>query len=263
MWKSKKMKTVNRLLAAIIVFLGLALDASAAQALTVQVSPREVPIDLSYHGATLVVSGTSAPGEELIVKISSAPQDTLLKYKGKAAGLLWMKMGAMEFKNTPAAYIISSTGKMEGLLASAERTRYTIGYPALKEQTEIESSMDQPDKNRWFAELIRFKEKQGLYRVQEGNITRTQTPQGNEYRLETAWPYQAIPDTYTVEVLAVRDGKVVDHAETSLRVARAGLVEVLSHLAAKQAAAYGIMALAVAMAAGFAVGALFKGGGAH
>jgi uncharacterized protein (TIGR02186 family) len=259
MRKSSTMKTICRLQAAIVVMLGLVLSASTALALTVSVSPQEIPINLSYHGANLVVTGTSAAGDELIVKIASAPHDTLLKYKGKAAGLFWMKMGNMDFKNTPTVYLLSSTSKLGGLLSPAERVQYTIGYPALKERTEIESSMAEPDKDQWFDHFIQFKKKERLYRIQEGTVTR----QGGNYRLETAWPYEAAPGTYTVQVLAVRDGKVVESAETSLEVARAGAVATLSRLAFDRAAVYGIMALVVAMAAGFAVGSLFKGGGAH
>jgi hypothetical protein len=77
--------------------------------------------------------------------------------------------------------------------------------------------------------------------------------------MNTNWP-----GTYNIEVLAVHDGKVVDKTTTSLEVARAGIVATLSNLAFNQPAVYGIIAIIVAMAAGFAVGALFKkGGGAH
>ena len=49
-----------------------------------------------------------------------------------------------------------------------------------------------------------------------------------------------------------------------MTVVRSGIVAKLSNLAFNHAAIYGIIAIVIAMAAGFAVGALFKkGGGAH
>ena len=85
-----------------------------------------------------------------------------------------------------------------------------------------------------------------------------------EFGLDLNWPYQAAPGTYNIDALTVRNGAVVDRTETSLTVARAGMVAQLSNLAFNHAAVYGIIAIVVAMLSGFAVGALFKkGGGAH
>jgi hypothetical protein len=67
-----------------------------------------------------------------------------------------------------------------------------------------------------------------------------------------------------VEVLAVRDGHVVERASTKMLVEQAGLVAALSGMATNHAALYGIMAVVVALVAGLGVGAIFKkGGGSH
>ena len=82
--------------------------------------------------------------------------------------------------------------------------------------------------------------------------------------MDVAWPYQAPPGIYTVDVLAVRDGNVVDHASTHLEVKSTGMVKALSKMAFDQAGLYGIMAVVIALLAGLAVGAIFKkGGGSH
>ena len=187
-----------------------------------------------------------------------------MKYKGKAAGLFWMKMGDMSFENVPAAYLLYTSRNLDGLLQEDERIKEGLGFEAIKAGTKVESSAADMDPDRWIAEFVKFKKAEKLYQIKENAITRPQGTGGNEYRLELDWPYQAAPGTYTIDVLAVRDGHVVDRTQSSLTVARTGIVAQLSNLAFNHAAVYGIISIVVAMIVGFAVGLLFKkGGGAH
>lgn len=235
-----------------------------AWALTTQVTPQHIPINIMYHGAQLSIQGESDINDDLIVRISTEPAEVHMKYKGKAAGLFWMKMGDMNFEHVPAAYLLYSSRNLDSLLQADVRIKEGIGFASIKAHATVESSAKEMDPERWIAEFIKLKKAENLYLVQEGTITRRQAADGNEYQLDVQWPYQAAPGTYNVEVFAVRDGNVVDRAETSLTVARAGLVAQLSNLAFNHAALYGIISIVVAMAAGLAVGALFKkGGGAH
>ena len=245
--------------AACILFSG-----APAWALTSEVTPRNIPINIMYHGAQVSIKGESDANDDLIIRISSEPADAHMKFKGKAAGLFWMKMGDISFEHVPSVYLLYSSRNLDNLLQAEQRVKEGIGFESIKTGTKMESSAADMDPDRWIAEFIKFKKAEKLYKIEEGTITRGQGTRGNEYQLEVSWPYQAAPGTYNIEVLAIRDGNVIDRAETSLTVARTGIVEMLSNLAFNHAAVYGIISIVVAMAAGFAVGALFKrSGGAH
>jgi uncharacterized protein (TIGR02186 family) len=232
----------------------------ARAAVTTEVSPQNIAISLLYHGTKLNIKGQSDANDDIIIKINTDSIDAHMKYKGKAAGIFWMKLGDMSFEHVPAVYLLASSQKLETLLSEDERVREGIGFESIKASAKMESSAPDMDPNRWIDEFIKFKKAEKLYKIQEGTVTKGQ----GGYQLDIDWPFQAGPGTYNIEVLAVRDGKVIDRAQTSLTVARAGVVAALSNLAFNQAAVYGIIAIVVAMAAGFAVGALFKkGGGAH
>lgn len=232
----------------------------AAWALTTEVTPQNIPIKLFYHGALLKIDGQCGANDDLIVKISNTPEDAHMKYKGKAAGIFWMKLGDISFEHVPGAYLLATSQNLDSLMQKDEQIKEGIGLESIKAGATIESSAEGMDKDRWINEFIKFKEEEKLYRVEEGKITQ----QSGEYHLEMKWPYQATPGTYKVEVLAVRDGNIVDRAESDLTVTRVGIVDQLSSMAFNQAAVYGIIAIVVAMVAGFAVGLLFKkGGGAH
>ncbi|MDA8165212.1 MAG: TIGR02186 family protein [Desulfobacteraceae bacterium] len=263
MWENVKSVAKQWLGAAVLAALCVALGAGPGRAVTCQTSPDRVPIGISYHGAALVVQGSSDPGQDVIVRISSGPEDVKLKYKGKASGVFWMKMGDMVFKNVPNVYLLYTSKEIDRLLGPGEQVRQSIGYPALKERTTIESNVA-PDKEKWFGQFLKLKQHENLYQVKEGVITRNHGQRGDEYRLQLSWPYQAPPGTYTVEALGIQDGKVVATARSSVQVEQVGMVKQLSELAFKKSAVYGMMAIVIALVAGFAVGAMFKkGGGAH
>lgn len=260
---------VNTLKAAVILYaaaiISVLFSDAPAWALTAEVTPQNIPINLMYHGAQLSINGESDRNDDLIVKISSEPEEAHMKFKGKAAGLFWMKMGDISFEHVPTAYLLASTGNLDSLLPVDTRINEGIGFESIKAVTKMESSAPNMDSERWIEEFIKFKKAEKLYQIKEGIITRLQGTHGNEYHLDINWPFQAPPGTYNIEVLAVRDGNVVERSRTSLTVARSGIVAKLSDLAFNHAAVYGIIAIVVAMASGFAVGALFKkgGGGAH
>lgn len=242
-----------------ILFVVMALPVSSAQALTCKVAPTAIPINLMYHGTTLAVTGDSAPGDDLIVKVSSETVDVHLKYKGKASGFLWMKMGNMEFKNVPNVYMLYSTGSVKNLLNESGRAANMIGYDAIRAGSEMERSDGKEVEAKWFDEFLKFKKADLLYNSTEGTITR----QGNQFSLNVDWPFQAPPATYTVDVFAVRDGNIVDKNSATFTVAQTGIVKQLSGMAFNNSALYGFVAVVIAMVAGFAVGAVFKGGGSH
>lgn len=262
-----KMITMMKQWAALAaVMLGLSLlGVQPAQAITCEVSPKEIPITMLYHGAKLTISGQSAASDDLVLKISTDPHDTAMKRYGKVGGVIWMKNSTLEFKGVPAVYLLNTTADLNRILDDASRAEYQLGYDALGKAVTIEDKKgDAVEHDKWFDHFIRFKQKEAVYNIQQGTITRQHGEKGNTFEIVVDWPYQAAPGTYNVELLAVNNGKVVDKASTSFEVKREGMVASLSKMAIDQALLYGIMAVIVALAAGLAVGAIFKkGGGAH
>jgi len=265
MTKSTIKQFATPLLAALLLM--VLATAQSASALTCKVNPNTVAINLSYHGATLTVTGENTAGDELVIRIGNAAGETHYKYMGKAGGFFWMKKGNVGFKNVPGVYLLYTSRDIEHLLDPAGQKANLIGYEALKAAAEMETTSDELNGNeaKWKDEFIRFKEHQNLYAIHSGTVTRQHGATSDTFQAEVAWPYQAPPGTYTVEVMAIRNGQVAERSESSFTVARTGVVEWLSNLAFNSPAAYGIMAVVVAIVAGFAVGMIFRkgGGGAH
>jgi len=255
-------KTLMAVLLAVIVA-GFAGTAHAM--LTAKANHDHITIDFFYHGSTVGVKGVSDAGRDLVIKITSPEGHQVMKQKGKVAGVLWMNVGTLKFENTPNLYEVFSTKKVEDILTADEQKKHTLGYAALADHVEISPLENAAEKTQWFGEFVKFKEASNLYKTDFGKIEMTDLPDGHqEYYIQTQWPYQAAPGDYLVSVYAVKDGKVVEQAESHVKVEQVGMVKTLAGMAKDSAALYGFLSIGIALSAGFGVGLVFrKGGGSH
>jgi len=264
---SSKQLSVNslKIMRPIVILIGLLASIGTASAeLTAKANHDHIKIDFFYHGSTVSISGISDPGTDLIIKVASPEGHEALKEKGKVGGILWMNVETMKFENVPNLYTIHSTKKLDDIINRDEMDKYVIGLPALGRHAVIEPVANAAEKDRWFNEFINYKEKSSLYNTTEGKIEMKEENGKQSYYILTQWPYQAPPGDYIVTVYAVKDGKVVEQAESRVQVEQAGVVKTLAVMAKNNAAVYGLLSILAALGAGFGVGLIFrKGGGAH
>ncbi len=249
-----------------LLMLSVALTGGNAHAmLTAKANHDHITIDFFYHGSSVSVKGMSDPGRELVIKITSPEGHQVLKKKGKVAGVLWMNVGTLSFEKTPNFYEIFSTRNLDEMLSQDEREKYALGYRALQKSVEVSPVKSEEEKTQWFNEFVKYKEASNLYGRQYGKIETTTLSDGHqEYFILTPWPHQAAPGDYTVSVYAVKDGKIVEQAESHVKVEQVGMVKTLATMAKDSAAVYGFLSVGIALCAGFGVGMIFrKGGGAH
>ncbi len=247
-----------------IFILGLLLFAAKANAdLTAKANHDNIKVDFFYHGSTVSVKGTSNPGTDLVVKIASPEGHEVLKQKGKIAGFLWMNTGTLNFERTPNLYSIHSTKKIEDILSEEDMNKYVLGYSALKKHIEIKPVSNEPARNSWLNELIKFKESSNLYSTSVGRISTFIQDGRQGYYILTNWPYRAAPGDYPVTVYAVKDKKIIEQAEANVHVEQVGSIKALAQMAKNNAAVYGLISIVLAIGAGFGVGLVFKKGGAH
>jgi uncharacterized protein (TIGR02186 family) len=255
-------RMILKYLFALSFVLALGMYASGqALAFTCKVTPGTIPISLGYHGTKVKITGEGLQAPDLVIQIHSPPGEEHLKYKGKAGGIFWMKLGTMTFENVPGVYLVYSTRDTHELLSPEKCAELSIGFDSLKKKARIKSNLKNLDRDKWLEEFMKFKKEEHLYLEQSGVIrvdTASQT-----YELDIDWPFEAPPGEYDVEAIAIRDGQVVDKAKAMIKDQRVGIEELLSHMAFERPALYGIIAIVVAIIAGFGVGMIFKGGGAH
>ncbi len=242
----------------------LYLAGNASAELTVEANHSHINIDFFYHGSTVGVRGTSDPGTDVVIKITSPEGHHALRKKGKVAGFLWMNTGELKLEHSPDFYFIHSTKNLDDILSQEERDKYVIGYQSLDRHLEISPVNNDDEKNKWFNEFVKYKESSKVYGSSTGKILLNEKDGKQNYYILTEWPYQAAPGTYTVTAYAVKDNKVLEKAETNVQVEQVSVIKTLAGMAKNNGALYGIISILAALGAGFGVGLVFrKGGGAH
>ena len=103
--------------------------------------------------------------------------------------------------------------------------------------------------------LIRIREAEAVYRLDEGTVD---FEEQTLFRTSVALPANLIEGNYAIRIFLTRDGRVVDRYETTIGVQKVGLERWLYNLAQEQPPVYGLLALALAMLAGWGASAAFR-----
>lgn len=250
-----------RILAKLGILVGIILTIShLGYTLTCKVKPQEININLFYHGEKVIITGKTAVDTNILIKIGSPEDAEIFMEKGKVKGIFWMNVRKLIFRGIPQVYFtFSSDDNLDGDLNEKEKQRWGIGYEILEKSFEVSSIKTVIQKETLFKELIKFKNKEGLWerfrdKIQFFPINSKE----KAYKLVLNWSPNIPPNVYSVDVYAMRNGVVVDHTQTSIEVKKTGLEKTLSNLAERHGAVYGIISILVALGAGVITGIIFK-----
>lgn len=255
----------KRILSTIIIVLGLMLLRSHgvdAADLSLKLEPQVVQIGAFYNGTTVEVQGSIPADAEALVRVVGDREELHLKKKGKAGGLLWMNTGDVTFRNAPKVFMLYTSKETA---KNIESPQLGLGFAVLQNQVEI--SPADGDNDFLFKEFVRLKYNEGLY-TRNYDVLQYGISENGMKSLQTALQIspRMQPGSYTVELIVIRDGKVVGKVSEPLKIKQVGFPAQLSALAFGHSLLYGVLAVLIAIAAGLLSGVLFKGkgkGGAH
>jgi len=232
----------------------LGLSASLKVISDVTIKPDPVIISTTYHGINLKVKGKLLADTELIIKVIGQRKDTHFKRKGKVWNVLWMNTGDVFFKNLPDLYLVYGGNVKKSLLKR-------IGFEMLKKEIQIEPVKD---RDFLFRELLKLKQKEKLYAIKENAIGYKKIGNGiRAFSCNINLPPKLKPGSYTVELLGIKQGKIVERHTHVFKAQLSGLPKLISFFAFQHSTLYGIAAVLIAVIAGLIIGSIFKGGGGH
>jgi uncharacterized protein (TIGR02186 family) len=107
---------------------------------------------------------------------------------------------------------------------------------------------------RFINALIRIRAADELYQVLPNAVD---VEEETLFRTAINLPANLVEGDYKAEIYLTRDGQIVDLYTTTIPVKKVGLERWLYRLAHDQALLYGLMSLAIAIAAGWGASAIF------
>lgn len=237
--------------AAISVAVAMASKARA-EPLIADLSDHLVAITTGFTGTELLLFGSIEEDGDVIVVVHGPLRDVTVRRKERVAGI-WMNTDSMTFQEAPSFYHVAMTeGATEGLPLPVLH-RHQIGAQNVRMFPPEDASPAEVENFR--SSLIRNQQRHGLYNTIPGTIQK----RGQRlFRTTVFFPANVPIGTYVIETLLARNGEIQSGQTTPLFVSKVGAGAQIFRIANAYPALHGIMAIIVAMAAGFAANWVFR-----
>ena len=253
MTTSRALRTA--LLAVLLAITGPGLArAQEEEALVADLSEHLIAITTAFVGTTVVLFGTTDREREIVVTVAGPRDEQVVRKKARIAGI-WLNTDQMTFANVPSYYFVASSRPLDTIARPDVRNRLELGVDYLRldpldaEEREISGIRAFQDA------LVRNKQKQLLYPAEPG-VVRFLGPK--LFRTSIPFPASVPPGIYQVQVFELEDGHVTDAQRSTLVISKIGLEASVYDLAQNQAVLYGLMAIAIAISAGWLAGLIFR-----
>jgi uncharacterized protein (TIGR02186 family) len=225
---------------------------SRAQALVADLSSHLIAINAGFAGTELLLFGATEGEGEVVVLVRGPDSDVAVRRKARVAGI-WLNTETMNFANVPSYYRVASSKPLSEIVPLALRQRHQIGSDFLRLTPVGETAIETLAEFR--AGLVRNKERLGLYDPEPGRVSFLGP---RLFRTRIVFPANVPTGAYSVEVLLVNGGQVIAAQSTPMFVSKVGVGAEIYDFAHVHAAWYGLIAILIAVAAGWGAGFVFR-----
>ena len=243
----------------LLLVLLLAAGPATAELVT-DLSETQVDVSYRYEGKKLLVFGSlPEAGGHVLLEVRGPERSRTVQRKGRVAGL-WMNVERMTVQGMPGYYALLSDAPLDALMTADQRQRLGIGRQSLFREARLAGKAQRADPAAYFGGLIDHMQDLGLYQMAPGRV---EVRRGRLFRAELDMPSRVPVGEYRIVTRQLKDGEVVHRDEQRLTVAKVGIEKWLYDMAHDHPAWYGLMAIAVALFAGWFVGMITRGEAEH
>jgi uncharacterized protein (TIGR02186 family) len=241
-----------------LVFLlaALALGGPArGQSLTADLSSHIIGITTGFVGANLTLFGTIDKPGDVVVIVRGPPSEMVVRKKQKVLGM-WINGSSAVFRDAPSFYSMAASKPLSEIGPPDALARHMIGLDNVKLQTAADPPAE-AQLAEFRAALVASQEKLDLYRATPVPVTFLGE---HLFRADMAFPANVPTGTYSVQIVLLSGGEVIGAQTSTLIVSRIGFSNGVFSVAHHQALLYGLGALVMAVAAGWAASLVFRRG---
>lgn len=227
-----------------------------AQELVTDISKHLISIESNFTGAELLLFG-AVEGEILgeqtdVAIVIRGPSDDLTVRRKEWVSGIWVNYGSAEVASVPGYYSVVSTRPLDVIASPEVLQRHSIGAGNLSFDVV---SHNTEDAAAYRAAVLRLRADQDLFVIDDQGVTFL----GDTlFRATVKMPANVPDGVFSASVYLFQDGVLV-HAQTRpLYVSKAGFERLVYNLAHRQPLTYGILAVIVAVIAGWAASVVFR-----
>ena len=246
--------------ALLCLLLALAALPLRAEEVVLGLSKDQVSISTNFDGSEILIFGaikreTPIPADaplEVIVTVSGPVLPVMVRRKERVAGI-WVNTAAVEVDAAPSFYAIATSAPWAEVISDVEDLRHKVSIP--RAIRSVGAPMEVSDALSFSDAVIRIRKRNGLYSLREGAVD---LREATLFDTSIQMPANLTEGDYITRVLLTRDRKVISTHETTIDVRKVGLERWLFNLSRQQPLLYGLLSLAIAIAAGWGASAAFR-----
>jgi len=231
-----------------------------AEEVVLGLSQDQVSISTNFDGSEITLYGAikreePIPSDEplqVLVAISGPLEPVTVRRKDRRLGI-WVNVDALSVSAAPSFYAIATSAPWSDVINEADDLRHTISIPRAIRSVGAWSQVAEPQS--FIDALIRIRTDNGLYALKENAV---ELRDSTLFTTSIRMPANLTEGDYATRIFLTRGGKVVSKYETSIEVSKVGLERWLFNLSRQQPLVYGLLSLAIAIAAGWGASAAFR-----
>ncbi|WP_252733534.1 TIGR02186 family protein [Paracoccus marinaquae] len=231
-----------------------------AEKVVAGLSSDAVAITASFDGSDILIYGAvkretpipDGPPLQVIITVE-APAEALTIWRKQRRAGIWINTDRVDIGAAPGFYAVATSGPLDRILLPEWDSRYRISLPLALRAFGGAQSVE--DTVPYTEALIRLREQNGLYRLEEGSVKLVDQ---TLFRADVSLPANLIEGDYKTRIFLLRNGEVVDVYRAPIEVRKVGVERWLYRLAFDQPLLYGLMSLAVAVVAGWGASTAFR-----
>ncbi|ARE83332.1 putative transmembrane protein (Alph_Pro_TM) [Roseovarius sp. EC-HK134] len=243
----------------LLLLLGLAALPLRAEEVVLGLSKDKVAITATFEGSEILIFGAvkrESPIPDIpldvVIAVAGPSEPVTVRRKDRRFGI-WVNTEMVVLDSAPSFYAVATTGPLDKVMSDTEDLRHRVSIPRAIRSVGAASMAE--DAERFTDALIRIRRDQGAYAMREGAVV---LDQETLFRGAIQLPANLTEGEYLTRIFLTREGRVVSQLETVIDVQKVGLERWLYTLSRQQPLVYGLMSLAIAIAAGWGASAAFQ-----
>jgi uncharacterized protein (TIGR02186 family) len=233
--------------------------AQAKEEIVLGLSKDTVSINTNFDGSEILVFGAvkrtgpipENPPLQVIVTVAGPSEAKTIRRKEKRFGI-WVNVDAVEIDQAPSFYAVATSTLLGLSLTETEDQRHKVSIPRAIRSVGAPDNIT--DSETFTEALIRIKSASNQYQLNEGTVS---LDEQTLFRTSIKLPAALTEGEYDTRIFLTRGGEVISKYETSIYVRKVGMERWLFALSRENAFLYGLMSLAIAIAAGWGASAIF------
>jgi len=248
---------VLRLLA---LLLALATPIAAQESVVTGLSTDNIALNATFDGSELFVFGAIRRDGPTVP--DAGPLDIIITIKGPARAVtvrrkahrfgLWVNTDSVVVRQAPSFYAIATTRPLDDILTQTERLRHQIGMDQAVRRVGGHPTIS--DTTSFTEAVVRLREASGAYSQLDDGVS---VAEDTLFQTRIDMPANLVEGDYAAEFFLVRDFMVISSGTALIRVEKTGIERWLYNLSRNEPLLYGLLSVALALAAGWLAAAAF------